>query len=391
MIVTLDSCQTKKDRSDLISSDFQTFTFDADRLDSANMSNRFYDFEFLHLVSKNDNLIHKINKVREYGDKIAILSRPDLWLVDQNGNVENKIGMLGNGPGEFIELTDFRIDLEEGSIEILDGRGKKLIKYDMNGEFISEIKHEAFQLAKGFMRVSDDIYAIYGGTFFVPTFDFGLLYFSKSKNKVVDKFFPIKEKRPYAVFLERDNFWIENEDKLFSYPFNDTIYKLTPEKLIPKVVIDFGEKSFPPELLNKDFNDVMEFMEYCKSTPYAYKISNHCQTQDANLFIYELGGQRRYGAYSQISQRTLSISTEGAILDQLYYFLKYPRGSGEKNFYFEIEPSRLLSEFDNVKKSVGEIEWKKLKNTNIQLFDLYENLSINDGNVLVSARFRPVR
>ncbi len=218
---------------------------------------------------------------------------------------------------------------------------------------------------------------------------FKLIYYSKNKNKIIKKFFPIKKRQPYTSFIERDNFWMDQGISYFSFTFNDTIYQLTPDNLIPKTTFDFGENAFPNEILKKDFRDVREFMEYCQSTPYAYKIANHYFTEDVNLLTYEYKGNRCFGVYRDKNSKTLTFNDETKNRDDLYYFLKYPRGAGKEAFYFEIEPSKLLSKVKSLKEGMGRSEWKSFQKNNKKIFELIDHLSIDDPNLIVRAKMNP--
>lgn len=48
---------------------------------------------------------------------------------------------VGQGPEEYIQITDFAVDAE-GKIFMIDGVSDKLMLYDSRGEFISSLKNE---------------------------------------------------------------------------------------------------------------------------------------------------------------------------------------------------------------------------------------------------------
>lgn len=60
-----------------------------------------------------------------------------LAVYDINGKVVTSVGRRGQGPAEYVNLTDFDVD-SVGNICILDGRLDKVLFYDSNFQFIRE-------------------------------------------------------------------------------------------------------------------------------------------------------------------------------------------------------------------------------------------------------------
>ena len=60
-----------------------------------------------------------------------------LVVYDINGKVVTSVGRRGQGPAEYVNLTDFDVD-SVGNICILDGRLDKVLFYDSNFQFIRE-------------------------------------------------------------------------------------------------------------------------------------------------------------------------------------------------------------------------------------------------------------
>ena len=88
-------------------------------------------------------LIGGINKMHIHDDLIIILDRRyarSLYVFDKNGRFIRKIGSVGNGPGEYVEVTDFTIDKENNTIYLFDTMMGRINKYDFaTGRFINVI------------------------------------------------------------------------------------------------------------------------------------------------------------------------------------------------------------------------------------------------------------
>jgi len=63
-----------------------------------------------------------------------------VYLFNRDGSFDRNIGWLGEGPGEFLSLSNCIFDAKQENIIILDVKGQKLIKYSAGNVFIKETK-----------------------------------------------------------------------------------------------------------------------------------------------------------------------------------------------------------------------------------------------------------
>ena len=69
--------------------------------------------KYIKLTSTDDDFLFKeINKIRVVNDRIFILDgrSKNLLVFDMDGVSKAKIGAKGNGPNEYIDISDFDID-----------------------------------------------------------------------------------------------------------------------------------------------------------------------------------------------------------------------------------------------------------------------------------------
>lgn len=108
-------------------------------------------------VKKYDNdysLINKMPCIKKDGENIFIYSRDIAYPIlrfDMNGNFKNKIGNIGNGPNEFVNVKDVTINREKSTVEILadyriicfsfDGAPIEVKKYDFDGNGASSFTY----------------------------------------------------------------------------------------------------------------------------------------------------------------------------------------------------------------------------------------------------------
>jgi len=120
-----------------------------------NLSNIFRGVKTVVLETNKDVLIGNINSMQIYNDSIFILdsrSARGLFLFNKNGKFLRRIGNIGQGPGEYIEPSDFTLDKKHKFIYILDSRYQKILKYDIksgnyiNSLTISNSKYSSFHI-----------------------------------------------------------------------------------------------------------------------------------------------------------------------------------------------------------------------------------------------------
>ena len=99
------------------------------------------------ILETNENcLIKSEGGLQVYKNRIYILDKDNknLFVFDMNGVFVQKIGSVGSGPGEFYDISDFTIDIQNNVIYLLDDYTNIVNKYDAtSGEFIEKIKIEA--------------------------------------------------------------------------------------------------------------------------------------------------------------------------------------------------------------------------------------------------------
>jgi len=92
------------------------------------------------------SLIGSISKIRVFDNYIFVLDSYDaktLFLFDREGNFIRKIGNNGQGPREYIEPSDFTIDIEGKTVYVLDDTKQRILRYDLTtGSFIKAIDLE---------------------------------------------------------------------------------------------------------------------------------------------------------------------------------------------------------------------------------------------------------
>ena len=91
----------------------------------------------IELESPDECLLGYISKVVSFRSEYYLLDRVQkcLFVFDENGHYKRRIGTVGAGPGEYVHLTDFTIDKENGRVVTLDAPFNVYL-YDLQGNFL---------------------------------------------------------------------------------------------------------------------------------------------------------------------------------------------------------------------------------------------------------------
>ena len=106
------------------------------------MSEFFSSVKTIILETDNHILLGKINGIQVHNDLIFLLDTQQdigISIFNKDGKFIRKIGKKGNGPGEYLTISDFTIDRENDAVYLMDCDLNKIHKYKITGEFESSI------------------------------------------------------------------------------------------------------------------------------------------------------------------------------------------------------------------------------------------------------------
>lgn len=221
-----------------------------------------------------DALFGSIDAIKVVNNKIFIADEQLKTLVvfDMEGNAIGKVGVHGQGPNEYLNISDFDVDAA-GHVYMIDGRLDKLFIYDDRFNFLSSTK---LPFEADGIRVLDN-----------GQYMFALSSWNEGEGKgmkvaVTDKDLKVqKSYLPYDEYRD-DNFWISgyqlikaNDHIIYNKPIDNTIslFALNGEP-DGSLTVDFGDRNTPDEkkkdiekYLN-DFDNYTLLRDFTVVTPY---------------------------------------------------------------------------------------------------------------------------
>ncbi len=190
--------------------------------------------------AKGDPMFYPVSKVLFNDNRIAVLSEPGnltckVFLFDRKGNFIHFLDGSQDGPNTILGVTD--MDLTEENLELLDYIKKRILRYDLNGNFVTAIPlPERFTK---FICLDEHHYAF--DTNNAPS-ERGETYAVTILSELTQKaktFLTIPNKLRVGEFASC--FFHTQEGKtLYRRYYDPTVYEITNNTVKPFYALDFG-------------------------------------------------------------------------------------------------------------------------------------------------------
>jgi hypothetical protein len=201
------------------------------------------EVKYIRLDCSNDDMLFKgIDKIKINNSRLFILDRriKKLFVFDREGAGIGTVGRLGQGPGEYLQITDFDVN-ESGDIYFIDGTGgdnDRLFVFNKELRFVSVTKMP-FE--------ADIIHCLRNNKLL-----FGLSSWNKGENsamKIAVTDSGLKTEQTCLEYDEYqdDGFWISD------YCFVEIGDRLQYNKQIDNTVYEFSDDGQPVKAYRFDF------------------------------------------------------------------------------------------------------------------------------------------
>ncbi|MDR1370162.1 MAG: 6-bladed beta-propeller [Dysgonamonadaceae bacterium] len=316
------------------------------------------------LETNSNSLIKKIDKIMLDDDFLFVFDRSmnNVVIFNKNGDYISRISSVGIGQGEYKQLTDVCIDPVKKQIVLCPDYPNKLMFFDYSGNFLHEKSIK--ELYREIVMIDEHFYLLRS----MPHKDKeNPCFLSRIDNDTFgeDCFFtpPTISDSPFFDFghlLTRGK-----SDVFFTTRYNNSIYKITPEKIEKAYNIDFKSENLPDKYNTKDIaaEDLKEISS--PGSPYVYSISEvndnsgylSFKTNKPGFYIYKKSDERltffnslhisQYEIYSGRMQHIENAENIIAFLIDPGFLMQFKKVAEEKN----ISISQQTLEFINKVKS----------------------------------------
>lgn len=242
--------------------------------------------EYIKLETNSNSLINNITKIVFYDNRFYILtnSQNSIFEFDRYGKYINKLERQGGGPEEYVMISDFTINKNNGALTILDSSQNKLLVYDLKSlTFDHSISLSIF--ARNIIALNNDN---------------GYLTFNTNKGvcKIANNTSVQEYINDEGLDIPTQDigylYWLDEVTGFFS-PSENRIYHYKNQQLEPVYKISYN-KSTPADIEKTS----RKSSQLGDIPPYEYSVALHTETErwliqllnnyksnTANYFLYD--------------------------------------------------------------------------------------------------------
>ena len=343
------------------------------------------DYKYIPLETGSESFMGQLHDVIFYDDYIYVhdIEANIICIFDKNGRYLNKVGIKGDGPGQFTTLLqDAAIDPFAKRMLVYDQGLRKILYFSLKGDYL----------------FSRDMYLRMNGDFQVISPNQILVYHAKCRHNI-----HLGEMDSYRIImldsllkvsgyghLYDDNvnsrysppvFPHTSEGVLYNPIYTTDFYSITSEGIDLKYHLDytnFGNPLNPDKVAELD--DGRKIIDYLFSTTYV--LIDPVETTD--FFLFRTSSQRNenrfYTYYDKKAKRHLSFRK---IIPDIDFAFDYILSNCDDYIVAEVNVSTLKALAESCKQ--GLIEGKK------ENMEMIEKLKDDDNSVLVLFKLKPLK
>jgi hypothetical protein len=219
----------------------------SDMKDSGKEKDLFSSYKIVPLETNDSCLISEIIKVILWQDRIFILDgylTASVVIFDSSGKWINTISRKGQGPDEYLRVSDIFVDEEEQLLCILCPANQKLMLFDKNGQLQ---KQEKLPNRLIFMEKTSEGYVACAHNLSTPPLYNSNIYTLSSDFKIKSQHFEIPKEWESRSSGYNTKFAKYKSD-IYYYPsFSNIVYRISNDYVSEFYKYDFGKYNFPEE------------------------------------------------------------------------------------------------------------------------------------------------
>lgn len=264
------------------------------------------DAFYVELATADSCLVGDVDKLFYINHQIVVGSdHNSILFFNEDGTFSHKLSRQGNGPEEYLRISDFDIHRDSRVISVLDTRKRQILEYGWEGDFLRKADLDFWAI--GIQPLNDSLCVLYSGNQLSGENHCKFAAYDFSSSSVRNRFYSIDERKSsYLHIHSANNFSRCGEDVLFGEMYNDTIYSVTSSGCIPSYYMDFGDNKVPPSFYGKKYANIMEFQDEFHKYDFSYGISSLVNLPSGILFSCFMHKKRSFVYCDKSSQEAVS-------------------------------------------------------------------------------------
>lgn len=299
------------------------------------------------IIGETGETFSAIRKGFHHNDKYYLLDKLGsnrIVILDNDGYETGRVDALGHSPYEYVELSDFELDINENQILIYDFQTQQIKYYSTKGDFIKiqDVAYYAnsfilkdssliFHTAKHENVIGDDI--LYKDL---------LISDYQNSDIIQSSYFPYNPDNFRTTrFYNSEPFFIANDSLFFNDYLNDSIYHISSTGPVPLYIFDYGTKALPDKLTENGHADLENLFrtDLNSLNNYAMLASTKFISDDHIFYSYIENNMTVFGVYDRNSKQNYMLPKVSFDINES--ILK-PVIKKENGFYVSIVPKYVL-------------------------------------------------
>jgi len=340
--------------------------------DPINKIDSLFQFEdLIPLAVPGSMFLSIVSEIKLIGDNYLVFDEKQamLFRFDETGKFVRTYGSKGEGPGEFLGISDF--DVNDGKVYLMSRGNQALFVYDVeSGEFLEKIEIGMF---------GDQLTSLGNGEFLIylnhnSEIDHFNVFRIGQDGKVLDSYFKYDPKKENSGITVSGFLTKSDNEVYFSKPFHDTIYaydrngKGFKAKYYTDLLSDF--------MLNnqRDFNSLASAETLVKSIRGGESMNGNYYLENDSYIVFNFLDHSTFksGVMDKVNSKFVVFAYSS--LNPFFRLFDNPQVLTNDNMlYFPIYGEKVVSDiyFDQEYKSQFETQLKeqlKLKGTDFLYF-----------------------
>ena len=238
--------------------------------------------QIIVLETIEESLLSRIDRISFDENRLFIFDKNlmEILSFDLTGKYIGKVKNRGQGPGEYIQISDFAIDINQKQMILLCDVPNKLMYFTYDGTFVKEEKLDDYYM----QLVTDNSY-IYLERMNNTEIEKGQLgILSKQTDEMREAMDQIDIKNHFFISGNSLN---KGKDILYVRRFDNSIYKVDDGEIFAKYNIDFQNYSFPDKLVREESSEII--LKECFDNNYIFSMANIVNSGHYFMFTTNLG------------------------------------------------------------------------------------------------------
>lgn len=240
---------------------------------------------YIPLEMTDDAIIGEPIQIIARDSFIYVADNAALYKFDIDGKLKATINQRGEGPEEYLGITDFQPD-KNGEVWVLSRNNKSIYKYASDGTLLDKININVW--ANRICLIDGTKMLLYLGNEKDASNQCQLRTIDLETKRTLTEQLPIDDYKSIYLHIKSPNHFYTGDGKNYFYQtFCDTIYSVHETGIIhPQYVVDFHGRNIPTAFYKHEYRDIMDFFQHLRNGNYAYGIGMFMQKEEAWWLSY---------------------------------------------------------------------------------------------------------